>query len=93
MMVRARVRAHLEALKNQFPEALGSCEIQESSHTDYAFRVFVDKPKWASVLAGLAEDVDYDNFKSAVARHMGDEGAEYEHALHEVWAVMYALQK
>jgi len=90
--VRARVRDHLEALKKRFPELLGRCEIQESAGTDYAFRLFVKKPAWSKVLSGLAEETDYDNFKSEVARHQGKKGAPYEQSLHEVWSVMNRLQ-
>ena len=89
IMVRARVRGHLDALKKRFPDLLGDCEIQESAGTDYAFRVFVQKSGWTQVLAGLAEETDYDNFKSEVAHHQGRAGAAYEHSLHEVWSVMH----
>jgi len=44
-------------------------------------------------VAELAEETDYDNFKSEVARHRGKTGAAYEHALHDVWSVMNRLQK
>lgn len=93
IMVRARLRDHLEALKLRFPDALGDCEILESAGTDYAFRLFVQKSAWVQVVAGLAEETDYDNFKSEVARHQGRAGAAYEHSLHEVWSVMHGLQK
>ena len=93
IMVRARVRGHLEALKKRFPDLLGECEIQESAGTDYAYRLFVQKSAWMQVLAGLAEETDYDNFKSEVAHHQGRAGAAYEHSLHEVWSVMHRLQK
>lgn len=93
IMVRARVRQHLEALVERFPDLLGECECQESAGTDYAFRLFVQKSTWTQVLAGLAEETDYDNFKSEVARHQGRVGAAYEHSLHEVWSVMNRLQK
>ena len=93
MMVRARVRAHLDALKQRFPDLLGSCEIQDFAGTDYAYRIFVAKSVWAQVLAGLAEETDYDNFKSEVARHQGTAGSAYERSLHAVWSVMYKLQK
>ncbi len=83
----------LKALKERFPDDLGGCEIQEFEGTDYAYRLFVDKPVWSQVLAGLAEETDYDNFKSEVARHQGRAGAAYEHSLHEVWSVMNRLQK
>ena len=93
IMVRARVRSHLEALKEHFSYLLADCEIKEFAGTDYAFRIFVDKSVWSQVLVGLNEEMDYDNFKSEVARHQGGEGAEYEHSLHDVWSVMNRLQK
>ena len=93
IMVRARLRGHLEALKKRFPELLGEYEIQESAGTDYAFRLFVPKSAWTQVVAGLAEETEYDNFKSEVARHQGHGGAPYRHALHDVWSVMNRLQK
>ena len=87
-MVRRSLRQHLEALQERFSELAG-CEIMESAHADYSYRIFVDKPVWSQVLAGLNEEMDYDNFKSEVARHQGRQGASYERALHEVWSVMY----
>lgn len=93
IMIRARVRGHLEALKKRFPDLLGSCEIQGFAGTDYAFRLFAQKPVWMQVLSALAEETDYDNFKSEVARHQGRAGAAYGHSLHEVWSVMNRLQK
>lgn len=93
IMVRGRLRSHLRALQERFPELIGECEIQESAGTDYAFRIFVPKTVWVQVLTSLAEETDYDNFKSEVARHQGKAGAAYEHSLHEVWSVMHRLQK
>lgn len=93
IMVRARVRGHLEALLNRYPDLLGACEIQESTATDYAYRVFLNKSGWSQVLSRLAEETDYDNFKSEVVRHQGRAGAEYERSLHDVWSVMHKLQK
>jgi hypothetical protein len=93
IMVRARVRGHLEALKNGFPGLLGECDVQKTAGTDYAYRLFVQKTAWMQVLAGLAEETDYDNFKSEVARHQGHGGAAYEHSLHEVWSMMHKLQE
>ena len=93
IMVRARVREHLEALKQRFPDLLSACDIQEFAGTDYAFRIFIDKRVWSAVLSGLGDETDYDNFKSEVARHQGRAGAAYERSLHDVWSVMYRLQK
>ncbi len=91
-MVRARVRAHLEALQARFPELLGSCEIREFPGADYAWRIFVPKSVWAEVVRRLVEDIDYDNFKAAVARHQRPEGKAYVEALHAVWKTMLDLQ-
>jgi hypothetical protein len=93
IMVRARIRGHLEALKERFTELLGGCEIQDSAGTDYAYRLFVQKSAWIQVVAGLAEETDYDNFKSEVAHHQGKAGAAYVHSLHDVWSVLRKLQK
>ena len=41
----------------------------------------------------MNEEMDYDNFKSEVAQFQGRDGAAYEHALHEVWSVMYSIQE
>ena len=93
IMVRARVRGHLETLKERFSELLADSEIMEFSGTDYAYRIFVPKSVWSQVVVGLTEEMDYDNFKSKVARHQRNDGAAYEHSLHEVWSVMNRLQK
>jgi len=93
LMIRARVREHLESLRQRFPDVLGGCEIRESAGSDYAFRFFVEKAVWAQILAKLAEETDYDNFKDAVARHDGQAWDQYSLALHDVWSVMYRLQE
>jgi hypothetical protein len=45
------------------------------------------------VLAGLAEETDYDNFKSEVANYQREAGEAYEHSLHDVWTVMQGMQE
>jgi hypothetical protein len=37
IMVRARLRSHLEALRNRFPDLLADCEILETADTDYYY--------------------------------------------------------
>jgi len=93
IMVRARVRSHLEALRDRFADLISDNEIKEFVGTDYAFRIFVPKTVWSQVVAELTSELDYDNFKSEVTRHQGSDGAAYEHSLHDVWSVMYGLQK
>jgi hypothetical protein len=93
MMIRARVREHLEALRTRFPAILQGCEILATSGTDYAYRLFVPKSGWTRIVGELADEIDYDNFKSEVARHQGPAGHDYEASLHDVWSVMNKLQK
>lgn len=87
LTVRARVRGDLEALRALCPE-LG--DIVESPHNDYRFRARGPTAAVGAVLARLTEEIDYDNFKAAVGARQG-----YERALlyHEVWDVLYRLQK
>lgn len=91
VMVRARKRDHLGNLINRFSKELGDCEVFAYSHTDYPYRIFVAKSIWADVLSQLAQEMDYGNFKSAAASHLGRAEADYLHALHDVWAVMDAM--
>lgn len=93
LVVRARRREHLEALQARFPDELSALPIADTTDTDYAHRIVVPKPAWVRVTAALADEIDYGNFKSEVASHQGSAGAAYEHALHEVWSVMYGLQR
>ena len=91
LMVRARLRQHLEALKTRFPAILGDAEILVFPGSDYAFRIFVPKAVWVTVAAELADEIAYDNFKAEVGR--GSAGDGYEAALHNVWSVMHRLQR
>jgi hypothetical protein len=91
LMVRARTRPHLAALRRRFPELLGACDIREYPGVDYAFRLFVPKPIWMQVLAELAGELDYDNFKGEVARFHGRAEADYQDALHKVWEITTRL--
>jgi len=93
MMVRARLRGHLEGLKLRFPEVLGGVEIVETPDTDYRYRLFMEKSVWVNVVTVLSEELDYDNFKSKVGQNLEAVGGEYQRSLHEVWDTMQRLQR
>jgi hypothetical protein len=59
---------------------------------DYRYRMIVPKSVWVPILAELAEEQEWSNFKSEVAVHQGGEGASYLAALHDVWEIMHRLQ-
>ena len=89
VMVRSRSRNHLERLQKRFT-SLKSKQIESFPGSDYPFRIFIDKRAWATLMKQLAEEMDYDNFKSEVARQPDD--AIYEDCLHDVWGIMRRLQ-
>jgi len=92
IMVRARVRSHLEALQERFG-ALGAAEMIETPHADYRYRIVVDKADWMEAVGRMIDEQDYTNFKNAADAAQGRRGAAYVHALHRVWETMYELQK
>lgn len=93
MMIRGRLRDHLERLKARCAPRLDASDIAESRDADYRYRMFVSKEAWQAIASELAGEVDYDNFKSAVAQYQGAAGQAYDEALHDVWGVMHGLQR
>jgi hypothetical protein len=92
VMIRARAEDHLRRLQTRFP-LLAGAEIQTFPHADYAYRIFAPKDDWAAIMAQIALELDYDNFKEEVERYQEGAGADYTKALHEVWSVMNDLQR
>ena len=88
LTVRARVRQDLDALREQFLPGLG--EIEESRSNDYRFRAVAPRAEVAAAMADMVNRLDYSNVKSQVAKVQGPKRA---HLYHEVWDVLYRLQK
>lgn len=86
LVVRARVKKHLEDLVAAFPDQLGGIKISSSEDTDYRHRIVVPKEVWSAVVVLLTLDVDYPNFKGACGH------GSYHTALNRVWGVMMDLQ-
>ena len=86
LLVRARTREDIEALREQIP----TLEPFEDRTADYRHRAVVSRAEWVAALAQLATDLDYDNFKNAVAERQGHERA----ALYGVlWGELRRLQR
>jgi hypothetical protein len=92
IMVRARVRSHLEALQVKFP-GLREAELIETPHADYRYRIIIPKEAWADAVRDMVMEQSYTNFKNAAAEAQGADDGGYVHALHEVWSVMHGLQR
>ena len=90
VMIRARIRKHLATLKRRFP-AIADVPILESRNADYRYRILLDKKVWVDLMPGLAEDIQYPNFKAAAAEAQGRDDP-YVNALTRVWSAMHAIQ-
>jgi hypothetical protein len=87
LQVRARVAGDLEALREKYLPELS--ETVATPHGDYKFRAAISHADFARGLAALAQDLHYDNFKSAVGR---EQGYEREHVYHGVWSATMQLE-
>ena len=85
--IRARARTDLAALRAGY---LPDLEIVESDHTDYRYRAFVLREEWEHAAHALAADIDYPNFKNAVAERQGFARAK---RYAKVWEIMLGLQR
>ncbi len=85
VLVRARTREDIEALRRQIPEI----EPFEDLDADYRHRAVVTRAEWVSAVAQFASEIDYGNFKSAVAVEQGHERAAVYSRL---WGDLRTLQ-
>lgn len=83
LMVRARVKGDLEALRSQYAPELGPT--LEWPGRDYPYRAFISKQHFAEAMVRAVLDLDYGNFKSKVAEVQGYDRA---HLYGGVWSVM-----
>lgn len=87
LTVRARVQSDLEGLRDGYLSSLGP--ISEDTGTDYKYRAKVPRLDLANAIGKIVLDIDYSNFKNAVAK---SQGAERSQLYHELWDVLYRLQ-
>ncbi len=92
VMVRVRLRDHLCGLQERFPDLAGT-DIIATPERDYRHRLIVPKRVWASILYELSLEQEWSNFKNEAQDYQGEDGADYVHALHQVWSVMHNLQR
>jgi hypothetical protein len=86
LLVRARTHDDIDALREQIP----TLEPFEDPHADYRHRAVVGRAEWVAALAQLASEVDYDNFKNAVADH---QGRERSGLYARIWSILLELQR
>ncbi|HEX7088663.1 MAG TPA: hypothetical protein VF192_00910, partial [Longimicrobiales bacterium] len=89
ILVRARVRADLNRLERQLPDANIKRRVYRDKRADYPYRIELTREEWATALMDLAVKIDYGNFKSAVGRR---QGWNREKVYHRVWDVLVDLE-
>ena len=88
LLVRARVKTDLDHFLGVVEQLGGSLHtIEETPTADYRFRSVVKREHVAQVVAMLASDIDYPNFKNSVH---GD--WKRDETYMQVWAAMRDLQ-
>lgn len=83
MAVRARDKQSLAELSEMF-----NAEILELPKRDYPYRVIITKKNLTEWMVKSIADAQYTNFKSRIYQTRGE---QFEHALHDVWAVMHKV--
>ena len=63
--------------------------VRHTPTADYAYRLFMPRSAWSHYLASRAKDIDYPNFKDAVAARQGTKRALI---YSDVWLAMLRLQ-
>ena len=88
LTVRARARGDLEDLKERYVPTLG--HILKGEGTDYQYRAKVSREELAGDMQKIIMDIDYSNFKDAVAEKQGHKRARI---YGDVWEVLLGLEK
>lgn len=86
LLVRARTRDDIEALREQIP----ALEPFEDPTADYRHRAVVSRVEWRAAVAQLVTGIDYDNFKDAVAAR---QGTERSRLYGRIWSILLDLQR
>ena len=84
--IRARARGDLDRLREHYLPELS--ETLDHVGTDYPYRATATHEQWAEAMRRLCMDLDYDNFKNAVARDMG---WTRERVYHNVWSTLRTI--
>ena len=88
LVVRARFEEDIRALARLVEEIAGKApKVERTPKRHYLWRVSIGNITWGKVLARLAEQISYSNFKGTVC---GD--AVRERAYHRCWAAMRDAQ-
>lgn len=89
--VRARVKEDIKSLR-EYARAKGikNLRLQQTPEADYRWRMSMVKKDWAKIVAMLALEISYGNFKNEV---LTDHQAPRGRAYMDVWLTMVRFQE
>lgn len=85
LVVRCRAEEDMQALQRYLP----SLTYADDLNADYRYRALVSRTDWANFLIAQTAEIDYGNFKNAVADR---QGAKRAGVYSRVWTVLCDLQ-
>jgi hypothetical protein len=90
LVVRCRKELDATTLRNRLTVDYGYVgEVQTTPTADYGWRLMVPRLMFRTYMASCVNDIDYDNFKDAVAERQGLDRAD---VYHDVWQMMLEYQ-
>lgn len=91
VMIRARLRTHLELLQAEHTALAGLSILRSDPSHDYRWRLIVPKKVAAKVVADLVLGIDYRNFKDACSGRQ-ELCSDYLTAVSQVWGSLRRMQ-
>ena len=88
LTVRSRASEDLDALRERYLHSLGATAEDESA--DYRYRAQAPRADVARAFSQALLDVDYDNFKRAIADR---QGWSRERIYHDAWHAFLGIQR
>jgi hypothetical protein len=91
MLIRARCEKDIKNLYDRYRDKCPSMREPTSDDSrDYRYRLSVSKRDWVKLVAELASNVDYPNFKTAVHQLPDQENKNRPYL--EIWSIMHDVQ-
>jgi len=91
VVLRARKLLHLENLRRRFRSRIGRRRIAETKLKDYRWRLTLGMGAWLGLLAEIAGEQTWDNFKAEAAAYGAVDG-DYLGLLDDLWAELVRYQ-
>jgi len=88
LLVRSRFKEDIAAVCERLAVAGVTVDPFEDLHADYRYRVICPKEAFVKAVGGLVNEIDYDNFKSAVHGNR-----VRDRAYMGCWSAMHAAQE